>query len=32
LVTDNCLDVLLLNDARDIFVFTPDHKIRSYYN
>jgi len=32
LIIERCLDALLLNDERDMFVFTPDHKIRSYYN
>jgi hypothetical protein len=32
MIIDNCLDALLQNDGRDVFVFNPDHKIRSFFS
>jgi len=29
---DDCLDTVLEEDARDLFTFESDHKIRSYYD
>jgi len=32
LIIDDCLDALLHEDGRDLWMFYADHKIRSYYN
>jgi len=31
-ILDDCLDTVLEEDARDLFTFESDHKIRSYYD